>query len=434
MAEIKPIKAWRYNSELQKEIENLTSPLFDVVSPKQREALYKNPLNSIHLSVPKGGDDAIALAADRLQQWKDGGIIKQDPLPGIYVYYQYFTLPGSDRERIRKGFISFIKAYDWNDKVVLRHENTIPQSVNDRIDLLDQTQLNVSATHGLYSDPDFELEGYMDESMKSPIGELEDYQGVREVVSVIHDAKIIRKFIDKIAPQQIILADGHHRYEGSMLYRQKMMEQNPNHTGKEGYNYHLMYLTNGESDDLRILPTHRLIKDIPDLSEEKLLKALEEDFFIQPIENPEDIHEVILGKQWAFGLLFKDHTYKIRLKPEKIADLKWEFPDEVKRLDLTVLHYFFIEKILGIKDEEQRSSTSIEFERNFTACIRKVSNDEAQCALITKEISMAQVKKVCNTGYTMPQKSTYFYPKTICGFIFGSIQEDEFELPAYFRV
>src|SRR5690554_1421161 len=111
MAEIRPIKAWRYNSELQAEIENLTSPLFDVVSPKQREALYKNPLNSIHLSVPKGGDDASDLAAARLQQWKESGIIKQDPLPGIYVYYQYFTLPGSNRERIRKGFISFIKAY-----------------------------------------------------------------------------------------------------------------------------------------------------------------------------------------------------------------------------------------------------------------------------------------------------------------------------------
>jgi len=114
--------------------------------------------------------------------------------------------------------------------------------------------------------------------------------------------------------------------------------------------------------------------------------------------------------------------------------LKWNFPDEVKHLDLTVLHYFFIEKILGIKGKEQRSSESIQFERNFTACIRKLFKNEVQCALITKEISMEQVNEVCKTGYTMPQKSTYFYPKTICGFLFGSIKEDEFELPAYFRV
>ncbi|HET8859414.1 DUF1015 domain-containing protein [Marivirga sp.] len=434
MAEIRPIKAWRYNSMLQKEIDTLTSPLFDVVSPKQREALYKNPLNSIHLSVPKGGEESANMAADRLAKWKKEGIIVQDPLPGIYVYYQYFTLPGSTRELVRKGFIAFIKAYDWEDNVILRHENTIPKSVNDRIELLDKTQLNVSATHGLYSDPDFELEPYMDECMQIPLGELEDYQGVREVVSVIHDAKIIKRFIEKIAPQQIILADGHHRYEGSLLYRKKMMEQNPNHTGQEGYNFHMMYLTNSNSDDLRILPTHRLIKDIPDLSEKEILKKLEEDFIIKTLENPEDVHEIILGKKWAFGLLFKDNTYKIRLKPEKISELKWNFPDEVKHLDLTVLHYFFIEKILGIKGKEQRSSESIQFERNFTACIRKLFKDEVQCALITKEISMEQVKQVCKTGYTMPQKSTYFYPKTICGFLFGSIQENEFELPSYFRL
>jgi uncharacterized protein (DUF1015 family) len=434
MAEIRPIKAWRYNAELQKDIEHLTSPLFDVVSAKQRESLYQNPLNSIHLSVPKGGEAAVDLAAERLSLWKKEGIIEQDPLPGLYVYYQYFTLPGSSREHIRKGFIAFIKAYDWDENVILRHENTIPKSVNDRIELLDKTQLNVSATHGLYSDPDFELENYMDESMMAPLGELEDYQGVRERVSVIHDAKIIRKFIDKIAPQKIILADGHHRYEGSLVYRKKMMEHNPNHTGEEGYNYHMMYLTNADSDDLRILPTHRLIKDIPDFSEEWILKQLQEDFIIKPLENPEDIHEIILGKKWAFGLLFKENTYKIRLKEEKISDLKWNFPDEVKELDLTVLHYFFIEKILGIKGNEQRSSESIQFERNFTACIRKLFKDEVQCALITKEISMEQVKKVCKTGFTMPQKSTYFYPKTICGFLFGSIQEDEFELPSYFRL
>jgi len=434
MAEIKPIRAWRYNGMLQGEVENLTSPLFDVVSPKQREALYKNPLNSIHLSVPKGGEDSADLAADRLEKWKKEGIIKQDPLPGIYVYYQYFTLPGSNRERVRKGFITFIKAYDWDEKVILRHENTIPQSVNDRIELLDKTQLNVSATHGLYSDPEFELEPFMDESMQMPLGELEDYQGVREVVSVIHDAKIIKKFIEKIAPQKIILADGHHRYEGSLLYRKKMMEQNPNHTGQEGYNFHMMYLTNSDSDDLRILPTHRLIRDIPDFSEKEILNKLEEDFIIKTLENPEDVHEIILGKKWAFGLLFKENTYKIRLKPEKISKLKWNFPEEVKNLDLTVLHYFFIEKILQIKGEEQRSSESIQFERNFTACVRKLINEEVQCALITKEISMEQVRKVCSTGYTMPQKSTYFYPKTICGFLFGSIQEDEFELPTYFRL
>lgn len=430
MADIKPIKAWRYNETLKLSIDELTSPLFDVVSEKHRESLYQNELNSIHLSVPKGEIPAQE-AARRLAEWKAKGVILQDEVPGIYVYYQYFTLPGNSQELVRKGFVCHIKAYHWDENVILRHENTIPKSVNDRIDLLEETELNVSATHGLYSDPDFELEQYMDESIQYPIYETEDYQGVRDVLSVIHDADIIKKFVAKIKPQQIILADGHHRYEGSMIYRQKRMAENPNHTGDEGYNFHMMYLTNAESDDLRILPTHRLIKNIPDFEETAVMDKLAEDFIIKPVENAADIHEIILGKQWAFGILFKDKTFKIRLKPEKFDSLRWNFPESVKKLDLTVLHYFVIEKVFGIPGKEQRSSENIEFERNFTSCLTKTIKEEAQCALITKEISMEQVKEVCYSGYTMPQKSTFFYPKTICGYLFSSIKEDEFTLPAY---
>ena len=433
MAEIRPIQGWRYNPSLQNQIEDLTSPLFDVVSEKHREALYKKEYNSIHLSVPKG-PEASEGAKKKLADWKAKGIIEQDPLPGIYVYYQYFTLPGSAKEYVRKGFICFIRAYDWEEKMILRHENTIPKSVNDRIDILEKTQMNVSATHGLYTDHDFELEEYMDDAIQMPLSELEDYQGVREVISVIHDAAIIKKFMRKVAGQKIILADGHHRYEGSMLYKQKCIAENPNHTGEEGYNFHMMYMTNSASDDLRILPTHRVIQGFDSIDEEELLAKLEEDFIIKAVENASDIHEIILGKQWAFGLIFKDATYKIRLKPEKIHTIQWPFPEVVKQLDLTVLHYFFIEKILGIKGEKQRSSEHISFERNFYNCLTKVQAGEANLALITKEISMEQVREVCFSGYTMPQKSTYFYPKTICGFLFSSIAEDEFSLPPHFRI
>ena len=425
MAEIKPFRAWRYNSELSKQIDNLTSPLFDVVSEKQRGALYQNPLNSIHLSVPLG-DDAPATARKKLQQWKQEGIILQDPLPGIYVYYQYFTLPGSKKEYCRKGFICFMKTYDWKEDILLRHENTIPKSVNDRTSLLEATELNVSPTHGLYSDPNFELEAYMDESMLYPIYETEDYQGVRDVLSVIHDANIIRKFISLIDKKQIILADGHHRYEGSLSYRKSQLQNDPEANESKGYNFHLIFLTNMEADDLRILPTHRIITGIPNLNPQELINELEKYFIFKDIENVYDINEIILGKKWAFGLVLKNKAYKIRLRPEVFDQMHWNFPEVIKKLDLTVMHYFIIEKCLGIKGAQQRASENIIFERNFTDCIHKVETGEAQMALITHEISMEEVKSVCFSGYTLPQKSTYFYPKVICGFIFGSIKDDEF--------
>lgn len=430
MADILPFRAWRYNRELTRGIEDLTSPLFDVVSEKQRQVLYQHPHNSIHLSVPQP-PDAATRAAARLTDWKQQGILMQDKLPGIYVYYQHFKLPGAATSYCRKGFICNIRVHEWEDGVILRHENTIPKAVNDRIELLEKTALNVSPTHGLYTDPQHILEQYMDEAMTSPLYEAEDYQGVRDVLAVIHDGRAIRAFIDLIARQPIILADGHHRYEGSLAYMRQQKQVNPAHTGREGYNFHLMYLTNTESDDLRILPTHRLLAGLPNFDESDIIQKLSEDFVVKPVEEADTLPEIIAGKPWAFGLMFGENAYKIRLKPEAMASLRWPFPAEVKQLDLTVMHYFIIEKVFGIPGKDQRKSDYISFDRSFSDCLKKVLKGEVQLAIITNEVSIDDVKRVCASGYTMPQKSTYFYPKVICGFLFSSIDEKEFATPIY---
>ncbi len=432
MAEIKPIRAWRYNSGLATKIDELTAPLFDVVSDRQRQKLYENPFNSIHLSVPQGADPS-AKAKQLLNEWKSKGIIQQDAIPGIYVYYQYFKLAGSSKEYCRKGFVCHIRAYDWKENVILRHENTIPKAVNDRIELLEKTELHASPTHGLYTDPTFELEKYMDEAMQVPLYETEDYQGVRDVLAVIQDAKVIQRFIDVIDPMKIILADGHHRYESSLALKHRLEKTSNPLTGKEGFHYHLMYLTNTEAGDLRILPTHRIIHDMPDFNEEDVVRKLANDFDIKPIDSADSLNEIIMGKKWAFGIVLKNRALKVRLKPEAIHQMTWNFPQEIKNLDLTVLHYFIIERILGIAGKDQRGSENISFERNFSTCLHQVMSDQAQMAIITQEVSIEEVKQVCASGYTMPQKSTYFYPKVISGFLFSSIKQDEFQSPAYSR-
>jgi len=424
MAEIKPLKGWRYAPALTENIANLTSPLFDVVSEKQREALYQNSYNSIHLSVPKGPEPAEQAKA-LLQTWKDKGILQQDVLPGIYVYYQYFRLPGSGKEYCRKGFMCHIRVYNWEDKVLLRHENTIPGSVNDRTELLAKTNLQTSATHGLYTDPEFVLEKYLDESMRAPIYETEDYQGARDVLSVIQDAAVIREFIALMRNKQVLLADGHHRYEASLAYKQQNVKYNPHHTGQEAYNYHFIYLTNTEADDLKILPTHRVLTQM-DLSDEAFLAALATYFYIIPQEDAYALNEVIMGKKWAFGLYLDGQAYKIRLKPEVHEQLYWNFPAVVKALDLTVLHYFVFEKVLGIVRTKQRTHPDLLYIRNFTQCLAMVDVGKARAAFITNEITMQEVKDVCYSGAMMPQKSTFFYPKVITGFLFSSIKQNEF--------
>jgi uncharacterized protein (DUF1015 family) len=271
----------------------------------------------------------------------------------------------------------------------------------------------------------------LDEAIQTPLYEVEDYQGVRDVLAVIHDRKVIQLFIDTVSLKKIILADGHHRYEGSLAHKHLATKANPHHTGNEGYNFHLMYLTNTNAGDFRILPTHRLIHGLANFSERELLQKLESDFIIKPLDDVDTVNEIIMGKQWAFGLLFKDSAYKVRLKPEAIDSSPWKFPPIINELDLTVMHYFIIEKALGIAGKDQRTSEKITFDRSFSDCLKKVLQDEAQLAIITNEITIDEVKTVCESGYTMPQKSTYFYPKVICGFVFSSIKEDEFKTPPY---
>jgi uncharacterized protein (DUF1015 family) len=174
-----------------------------------------------------------------------------------------------------------------------------------------------------------------------------------------------------------------------------------------------------------------LISGISEFDEQKLLAKLSEDFIIKPVEDSDTLNEIIAGKPWAFGLMFKENAYKVRLKPESLEKISWHFPDEVKRLDLTVMHYFIIEKGLGIAGKDQRRTEHIAFDRSYSDCLKKVIQGEAQLAIITNEVSIEEVKKVCYSGFTMPQKSTYFYPKVICGFLFSSIKEEEFQEPAY---
>ena len=170
---------------------------------------------------------------------------------------------------------------------------------------------------------------------------------------------------------------------------------------------------------------------MPNFSEDQILKRLEHDFTIKPVEDADTLNEIIAGKPWAFGLMFKENAYKLRLNPEALTTMTWHFPDVVKRLDLTVMHYFIIEKALGIPGKDQRKSENIFFDRSFSDCLKRVLQNEAQLAIITNEVSIEDVKNVCHSGATMPQKSTYFYPKVICGFLFASIKEDEFYTPAY---
>ncbi len=424
MAQIRPFRAWRYNYELGANIEQYTSPLFDVVTDTQLARLYANPHNSIHLSVPR--QDAELMPSKILEGWKKDRVITLEGPPAIYAYYQHFKLPGEPTELVRKGFICLIKATPWGEGPVLRHEHTMPNAVKDRLETLRQTQMQVNPTHGLYEDPDFSLEPILDEAMKAPIYETEDYQGVRDVLAAVHDRNAIRQILDLIKDKNVVLADGHHRYEASVAYRSEMLSKNPDASGHEPWNWHMMYLTNEASPDLRIRATHRIIQNLGQWPAEEWRKRLEVYFDIKEMDDPSVLPDIIAGKPHAFGVVLADAAFKIRLKPGMVDAIDWAFDPVVKNLDLTVLHYYVIWRVLGIAGPAQRKSPNLAYERNFHTCLRKMESGQADAILVTNEVAVDSVRQVAELGETMPPKSTYFYPKVLAGFTFASMKESEF--------
>ena len=420
MAYIRPFRAWRYHSSLTPRIGELISPPFDTVSERQRTTLYQEPYNSIHLSIPNTSEEA----ERTLQQWKQTKVIQQDPVPAIYVYYQHFRLPGESQIRCRRGFICFIRADYWSERVVLRHEDTLPYSVQDRVDLLAATQLNASPTHGLYTDAEHQLESIMDQSMHQPLYQAKDYQRVSDAVSVVTDPSLTARFVEVLQGKPVILADGHHRYESSLIYRRRC-EDSPAKEASAGCRYHMMYLTNTESEDLRILPTHRLIRNVAEADKPAVLQRLQRYFTLRSVASASDIAEHIAGNPLTFGLLWGGDCYAMHLPASTLENLDWPEATEVKTLDTAVLHYVFIDKVLGIPREEQRESSDIRYERSFARCLYEVTHRRVSLALITNGVSIDQVKQICYSGHLMPPKSTYFYPKAVGGFVFGSIKDDE---------
>ena len=420
MTRIKAFRAWRYNRSKIHDINRKFSPLFDVVNARQLEELYNIPNNSIHISVPRSHEQVMA----KLQQWKRDGIICQDPIPSIYVYYQQFSLFGEKHQYIRKGFISMIS---MEESEIVLHEDTMTSSVNDRITLLEKTLLNVAPTHGLYFDPEFELEILMDSYMQNPLYEYIDYQGVINKLAIIQDPEDIAKIVDHIASRKIYLADGHHRLESSRIFWESRKSE-ADTTMDSIMGYHLIYLTNLASDDLRILPTHRLWKPQYDPDIGRIIKKLKKYFsFIDITSSRRPVYEMLKGLKRTFGLISKDRQWLIQLKP-KIDPLKaipLDIPDVLKQQDYTLLHYFVFDRVLGYPYAKQQDTLEISYEKEYASAVAEVNAGRAAFSFIANDVQMEEMMAICDAGAKMPRKSTYFYPKVVCGLVFGSIDENE---------
>ncbi len=419
MAEIRPFRALRFNTEKAGEIGQLVCPPYDIISDEQRKGyLAKNPCNIIRLELPKG-EEPYRTAGETLKQWMEQGILRQDEQESIYIYEEEFTVNGLHTKF--KGCIVRVRLEEFSKGIVLPHEETLSKAKEDRFNLMKATNCNFSQIYSLYMDPEHEITNRLDAlSDAAPENELTDSDGVTHRLWIVSDQSEIAAICKAFADKKLYIADGHHRYETALNYRNYCRE---NKIGSGEEDYVMMMLVDMEHPGLVVLPTHRLVRDLPQFDKENLLTACREYF---DVTEEEDINSAEAKlktlyddgkKAFAFYCGGSGYTLLVLRDTDALARLLPDKSAASQGLDVTVLHTLVLEKILGIDADNMAKQINLTYVKQFEDAVAAVEKGDAQCAFILNPTKVTEIRDVAAAGEKMPQKSTYFYPKLITGLV-----------------
>ena len=403
MAQIYPFQPFRY-SEKAGPAENLVTQPYDKISPEmQRRYLSLSPYNLVRIilgekkSGDSGQDNVYTRAARHLNTWISDGILCRDGEPGIFPYFQEFTVPDSGERLVRKGFIALGAVEDYAAGVVHRHEQTLSGPKKDRMELLRHTHAHFGQIFMLYPDPDGTADALLDEASRGrPLTEVTDeYGAIHRLWKIADSARIAGLMADK----KLLIADGHHRYETALAFR----NENP---GLPGADRVMMTFVNMYSPGLKILATHRLVNGLtmPHFPE-SFLKAAARDFSVREVTSLDQVREAWAGApdRSIIGAAIGNRLYL--LEDRASGD----------KLDVRVLHERVLGKALGIGEEAVRDEKHIRYVRGIDAAVEAARTGAAQIAFLLKPTSIHQVAATSFGGGVMPQKSTDFYPKLLSG-------------------
>src|SRR5258707_1267836 len=426
MAEIIPFKALRYDPDQVKLEDVLTQP-YDKITPEMQSKYYERSThNLVRIILGKAGEtdtDAFNVytrAAEYLHDWRSGGILKQDPDPGIYTYSQTFTVPGTRDLQERRGLIALGRIHDYADGVVHRHEQTLSKPRADRLNLLRATRAHFGQIFMLYSDPGNEIDALLKYRMEEDpdISLLDEYETLHRVWR-IHDPALIRALQEKMREKKLLIADGHHRYETALAYRNERRAE----TGADmnaAHEFVMMTLIPMESRGLVILPTHRIVHGLLDFDRERMLESSSQFFDIDRIDLRTETRSAttLLGqageKGTAFVAVARQGPYLMRAKQDAIQHALRDVPALQRDLDVVQLHRIMLERVLGISEEAIRNQENIRYERDAFEAISWVRQG-ANVAFLMNPAKIEQVRDIAFGGEVLPQKSTDFYPKLLSG-------------------
>jgi uncharacterized protein (DUF1015 family) len=416
MADVQPLRALHYNPAVV-QIGDVVAPPYDVIDAEQRaQLLMRSPFNVVAVDLPEGEPDPYATARELFDSWQLQGVIARDSQPAIWAHTQRYTGPDGVTQT-RRGFFCRVRIEEYGPGGVRPHERTHPGPKEDRLRLTRATRANMSPIFSLYSDPSNAAWSALEPfTAEEPWGEATDGDGTVHRLWRVAEQSAITAVQAAAAGAELLIADGHHRYETARAYADEI--------GGEGeHRYVLMCLVALEDPGLTVFPTHRLVKGLSAAHREALGEVLKRDFEMTEVPAQEADPSPGEGPlELGYIDAQDERIYRLRLKDQAIADVALAGHSEpYQRLDTGVLEALILKGTLGLSDEDISHLNDFGYARDTQQAISLVRNGDFDVAFLMRPTPVQQVREIAAEGENMPPKSTYFYPKLLTGLLFSPL-------------
>jgi uncharacterized protein (DUF1015 family) len=419
MPQIEPFRALHYNLEKTGGLQDVVAPPYDVIDAEQRAELERrSPYNVVRIDLPQG-DDPYDAAARELARWRQQRVIVQDDEPALWALEQDYTGPDGER-RTRSGFLARVRVEDYGPGRIRPHERTHPGPKEDRLKLTRATKANLSPIFSLFSDPDgTALEAVQTSTTVPPWGRATDEDGTENRLWRVTDPDAIATVKQLLTNAELLIADGHHRYETARTYAEEIGGEGP-------HRYVLMDLVALQDPGLTVFPTHRLLKDLPSDQREALAEAIRRHFAIEALRNVDQLAPEPDPAHVRMGYIDSHSTrpLMLTLKDEQAVDAVLPGrSDAYRHLDTAVLEALILKGALGMSDEDIDHLHQLGYARNAKEAIELVEDGTYDATFLMAPVPIERVQAIAAAGESMPPKSTYFFPKVPTGLVFNSLAE-----------
>jgi len=421
---VEPFRPLLYDRRYAPSLDAMVAPPYDLIAPDRQAQLYeRSPYNIVRLELNRDADRYDS-SARLLHRWLDERVLVRAEKPAMYLYTQRFRHEG--RVLAREGFVVRFRLEEFSRGRVLPHERTFPAAKEDRLRLLTATETNLSSIFGLYSGAHPELQLLREKvASRDPIAQVTDDLGIENQLCAIEAPGEIATIQSALSEARVLIADGHHRYETALEYRRRRRAADGDPAALKPYDYIMMTLVACDDPGLVILPTHRVVHRLPRAAMESFVARAGELFTLESFADRAQFRARLdAAGRGALGVALagRDALYVLRLKNESaIAPQLAAAPEEVRRLDVSILHALVFDSIFAIDAAAIRAGGNIEYTIDAAGALDAVASGKADGAFLMNPPSIRDVEGVSDAGATMPEKSTYFYPKLLTGLLLNPL-------------